>query len=79
MSKPLLTAGPLLAALIACMSMTAGAQQEAESAGPVDAALLEDLVAANRILVDQGVLDGFGHVSIRHPKDPSRFLMALTA
>jgi hypothetical protein len=25
--------------------------------------LIEDLVAANRILVDQGVLDGWGHVS----------------
>jgi HCOMODA/2-hydroxy-3-carboxy-muconic semialdehyde decarboxylase len=52
------------------------AQQQTRSAGPVDAALLEDLVAANRILVDQGVLDGFGHVSIRHPRDPGRYLMA---
>jgi ribulose-5-phosphate 4-epimerase/fuculose-1-phosphate aldolase len=52
------------------------AQQAATSAGPVDAALLEDLVAANRILVDQGVLDGFGHVSIRHPHAPNRYLLA---
>lgn len=44
--------------------------------GPVDPALLEDLVAANRILVDQGVLDGYGHVSVRHPVNPSRYLMA---
>ena len=40
------------------------------SAGPADPALIEDLVAANRILADQGVLDGYGHVSVRHPKDP---------
>ena len=52
------------------------AQQAATSAGPVDAVVLEDLVAANHILVDQGVLDGFGHVSIRHPQAPDRYLMA---
>jgi ribulose-5-phosphate 4-epimerase/fuculose-1-phosphate aldolase len=46
------------------------------SAGPVDPALTDDLVAAGRILVDQGVLDGFGHVSMRHPADPTRFLMS---
>ena len=46
------------------------------SAGPADHALIEDLVAAGRILVDQAVLDGFGHVSVRHPKDPTRFLMS---
>jgi ribulose-5-phosphate 4-epimerase/fuculose-1-phosphate aldolase len=52
------------------------AQLAATSAGPVDAVVLEDLVAANHILVDQGVLDGFGHVSIRHPHAPNRYLMA---
>ena len=31
---------------------------------PLDSALIDDLVAANRILVDQGVLDGYGHVSV---------------
>ena len=41
-----------------------------------DAALVADLVAANRILYDQGVVDGFGHVSVRHDKEPGRFLMA---
>ena len=41
-----------------------------------EAALIEDLVAANRILVDQGVLDGYGHVSVRHPADPQRYLMS---
>lgn len=38
--------------------------------------LVGDLVAANRILFDQGVVDGFGHVSVRHDKDPSRFLLS---
>jgi ribulose-5-phosphate 4-epimerase/fuculose-1-phosphate aldolase len=42
----------------------------------VDADLIGDLVAANRILADQGVLDGFGHVSARDDKDSGRFLLA---
>ncbi len=46
------------------------------TAGPADLALIEDLVAANRILVDQGVLDGYGHVSVRHDRAPDRYLMA---
>src|ERR1700722_8154718 len=46
------------------------------TAGPADAALVGDLVAANQILYDQGVVDGFGHVSVRHDKDPSRYLLA---
>jgi ribulose-5-phosphate 4-epimerase/fuculose-1-phosphate aldolase len=40
------------------------------------AALIEDLVAANRILARHGVLDGFGHVSVRHPVRPDRFLLS---
>jgi HCOMODA/2-hydroxy-3-carboxy-muconic semialdehyde decarboxylase len=40
------------------------------------ATLVEDLVYANHILYDQGVVDGFGHVSARSDKDPSRFLLS---
>ena len=39
-------------------------------------ALLKDLVAANRILFREGVVDGFGHVSVRHEGNPARFLLA---
>jgi len=39
-------------------------------------AQIEDIVAANRILSDQGVVDGFGHVSARHEQDATRFLLA---
>ena len=38
--------------------------------------LIDDLVAASRILADQGVLDAYGHVSIRHPSNPNRYLIA---
>jgi len=46
------------------------------SGGPVDRATLEDLAAASRILADQGVFDAAGHVSMRHPSHPERFLMS---
>ncbi|WP_172292067.1 class II aldolase/adducin family protein [Pseudoruegeria sp. HB172150] len=36
-----------------------------------------DLVLASRILVNEGVLDGFGHVSQRHPGDPERYLLPI--
>ena len=37
---------------------------------------LADLVIANRILAHEGVVDAYGHVSVRHPDDPRRFLLA---
>jgi len=40
------------------------------------ASLIWDLVAANRILADQDVLDGYGHVSVRSERDPARYLLA---
>jgi ribulose-5-phosphate 4-epimerase/fuculose-1-phosphate aldolase len=39
-------------------------------------AVVDDLVAANRILAGLDVLDGFGHVSVRHPDRADRFLLA---
>src|SRR5262245_14693727 len=46
------------------------------SGGPVDPALIDDLVAASRILAHYGVLDAWGHVSMRHPKNPQRYLLS---
>jgi HCOMODA/2-hydroxy-3-carboxy-muconic semialdehyde decarboxylase len=37
---------------------------------------IDDLVTANRILYNEGVVDGFGHVSVRHPERPDRYLLA---
>jgi len=37
---------------------------------------LEDLVAANRILAEHGVIDAYGHVSLRSPDNPQRFFLA---
>jgi len=73
----------LIAFAAVVLIFAAGIEQRAASAqtlptsgGPVDPALIEDLVAANRILAQQGVLDESGHVSIRHPANPNRYLMA---
>lgn len=41
-----------------------------------DPTTLEELVAANRILYAQSVVDGFGHVSCRHATNPGRFWLA---
>ena len=38
--------------------------------------LIEDLVAANRILSHENIVDAYGHVSVRHPDDPGRFLLS---
>ncbi len=37
---------------------------------------LRDVVVANRILAREGVVDAFGHVSMRHPDDAERYLMS---
>jgi ribulose-5-phosphate 4-epimerase/fuculose-1-phosphate aldolase len=65
----------IVAALaVACAIQTASAQPA--SGGPVDPAVIENLVVASRILADQGVVDAFGHVSIRQPANPNRYLMS---
>jgi HCOMODA/2-hydroxy-3-carboxy-muconic semialdehyde decarboxylase len=47
-----------------------------KSGGKLAAERIADLAAASRILAAQGVVDGFGHVSMRHPAAPDRYLMA---
>src|SRR5262245_25532027 len=50
--------------------------QPAKTKSAVSRDVLEDLAAASRILVDQGVFDAAGHVSMRHPGNPKHFLMS---
>ena len=38
--------------------------------------LTEELVTGNRILAREGVVDSFGHISVRHPGDPRRYLLS---
>jgi ribulose-5-phosphate 4-epimerase/fuculose-1-phosphate aldolase len=53
------------------LSIQGAASQRPPATLPID-----DLVAANRILARQGVLDGMGHVSVRSPRTPAHFLLA---
>ena len=52
------------------------AQQSPTSVGALDSPLIEDLVAAYRVLAQHEVLDGFGHVSVRHNRSANRFVMS---
>jgi len=70
----------VVAAGLSGASGPAQAQTQAQS-GPdgrpaVDPAILDDVASASRILADLGVVDGFGHVSVRHPTNPNHFLMS---
>jgi len=47
-----------------------------ETASQAVQSTIRELVDANHILFDQGVVDGFGHVSVRHPERPERFLLS---
>jgi HCOMODA/2-hydroxy-3-carboxy-muconic semialdehyde decarboxylase len=60
----------------AAASLAASAADSGQPAAPAAPELLADLVIANRILFRQRVVDAFGHVSVRHDKDPGRFLLA---
>ena len=56
-------------------SRSAASRRPASSSRP-DADLVDDMVAANRTLARLNVLDAFGHVSARDPRDPHRYLMS---
>ena len=45
------------------------------SISPAVRKAIEELIWAARILAYEGVLDAFGHVSVRHPEDPTRFML----
>src|SRR5579862_1202194 len=44
--------------------------------GPEVQAVIDDLVIGNRILYVQDIVDSYGHISARDPRNPERFLMS---
>jgi ribulose-5-phosphate 4-epimerase/fuculose-1-phosphate aldolase len=42
----------------------------------MDQSIVEDLVTPSHILANEGVLDGLGHISVRHPDNPQHYLMS---
>ena len=55
---------------------TAPAQAAAAASSDSDEQRIADLVTGNHILFDQGVVDGFGHISVRSAKNPTHYWMA---
>lgn len=69
----LLTLGPAAPAALAQAPVPAST---AAMLPATDEARIAEVVTANHILSDQGVLDGFGHVSVRSAKNPKHYFMA---
>jgi HCOMODA/2-hydroxy-3-carboxy-muconic semialdehyde decarboxylase len=67
---------------IACLSvliaqgLTQNAPAPAQTSGQEDTERIADLVLANHILADQGVVDGFGHISVRSARNPSHYFIS---
>jgi HCOMODA/2-hydroxy-3-carboxy-muconic semialdehyde decarboxylase len=43
---------------------------------PARQAVIDELVVANHILANEGVVDGYGHVSVRNPANPNSYFLA---
>jgi HCOMODA/2-hydroxy-3-carboxy-muconic semialdehyde decarboxylase len=63
----------LIAALALALTWAVAPIASAQTPPPLPAAMAAELVAANRILVNQGVIDVRGHVSVRDPVNPNYF------
>src|SRR5665213_474998 len=70
MKKPLIPIAAMLALLCTGNALARSKPKLAKWA------VVEELVLANQILVDQGVIDAYGHVSVRDPQNPNHFLLA---
>jgi HCOMODA/2-hydroxy-3-carboxy-muconic semialdehyde decarboxylase len=64
-----------LAALLAFAAL-ATAQTAKQQRDQAPAALIDDLVTANHILASEGILDGYGHVSVRDPANPNHYFLS---
>jgi ribulose-5-phosphate 4-epimerase/fuculose-1-phosphate aldolase len=65
-----------LAVIAGVLVMSPGWLTSQTPGPPTRQALVEDLVTANRILANEGVVDGYGHVSVRNPANAERYFLA---
>ena len=68
--------GIIFAVGVALATVTAGQAAKPAQGSTGNGTLLDDLVVANRILANENVLDGLGHVSGRSIEHPDHFFMA---
>jgi ribulose-5-phosphate 4-epimerase/fuculose-1-phosphate aldolase len=59
--------------LLLALAVAAAAQTAKH---PRDQALIDDLVTANHILASEGILDGYGHVSVRDGRNPNHYFLS---
>src|SRR5271170_8231234 len=65
------------ASLVILAAWLPAAAQTAKPAGDkAIAALIDDLVTANHILASEGIVDGYGHVSVRNPANPNHYFLS---
>jgi ribulose-5-phosphate 4-epimerase/fuculose-1-phosphate aldolase len=74
MGRYLVSAAAAAALIVLAVPATLPAAAQAPDAAL--AAAIEDLATASRVLADQGVVDAYGHVSIRHPGNPNHYLLS---
>ncbi len=74
MAGQIVAVGVLSAALAIAASCIA-AHAQTGAATDSNEARIEDLVTASRILANEGILDSFGHTTVRSATDPSHFFM----
>ena len=56
------------------LALLASVSTFAQAETPLDRQIVKDLITANRILANEGIVDALGHVSIRDPRNPNRYL-----
>jgi ribulose-5-phosphate 4-epimerase/fuculose-1-phosphate aldolase len=61
---------------VAKRTSTAKKNSGAASSKAALKAVIDDLVVGNRILYNEDIVDGYGHISARDPGDPTRFWMS---
>jgi ribulose-5-phosphate 4-epimerase/fuculose-1-phosphate aldolase len=66
----------LVCQLVAVLTAVAAPTSPQAPVAPSRQAVMDELVVANHILANEGVVDGYGHVSVRNPAIPNRYFLA---
>ncbi len=72
----ILVGGALVAAAAVLTPQTLTGQGNRQAAAPAVRQIIDDLVVGNRILANEAILDGLGHISVRSDQRPDRFYLS---
>jgi len=75
-SRIILCGGALVAVAAVLLPQTITGQGTRQAAAPAARQIIDDLVVGNRILANEGILDGLGHISVRSDQRPDRFYLS---